>query len=148
MKSPRKDESEITPKPTGLGPHSGPYTTPDKLSLLTPVPYRLSLSPPQRFSQSLSTSHQIGSADHLKRGKIDYISIDGDGDRGGVDGYNDDDEGGDGKWCGGGSDDDDSPQSSPLAMSAMIRVTSFSAFSSEPIYYADDAERRMGKLKK
>ena len=66
----------------------------------------------------------------------------GSGNGGDGDGYNNDDD------DLGGTDSDDSPQSSPLALSAMIRVTSFSAFSSAPIYDDGDAERRMGKLKK
>ena len=47
-----------------------------------------------------------------------------------------------------GTDSDESPRSSPLAQLSMIRVTSFSAFSSAPIYDAEDAERRIGKLRK
>lgn len=48
----------------------------------------------------------------------------------------------------GATDSDDSPQSSPLALSTMIRVTSFSAFSSAPIYDAEGAERKFTKLRK
>ena len=47
-----------------------------------------------------------------------------------------------------GTDSDESLKSSPLALLSMIRVTSFSAFSSAPIYDAEDAERRIGKLRK
>ena len=91
--------------------------------------------------RALHHAHQIGSVDQLKRAMGSHAN-EGD-EEGEGDGYrpNDDDDLG-------ATDSDDSPQSSPLAMSAMIRVTSFSAFSSAPIYDAEDAERRVGKLKK
>ena len=91
--------------------------------------------------RALHHAHQIGSVDQLKK-TMGSNANEGD-EEGEGDGYrpNDDDDLG-------ATDSDDSPQSSPLAMSAMIRVTSFSAFSSAPIYDAEDAERRVGKLKK
>ena len=100
----------------------------------------------QHKGGALHHAHQIGSVDQLKRsiGSSNTNKGEDEGDEEGEgDGYrpNDDDDLD-------ATDSDDSPQSSPLAMSAMIRVTSFSAFSSAPIYDAEDAERRIGKLKK
>ena len=102
------------------------YRTPERM--LASAFKKLALSPPRRPHHL----QQIGSALQIRTPK--------DGE---TDGYyaNDDDDLG-------GTDSDDSPGSSPLAVSAMIRVTSFSAFGSAPIYDAEDAERRVGKLRK
>jgi hypothetical protein len=102
------------------------YRTPERM--LASAFKKLALSPPRRPYHA----QQTGSAMLIRTPK--------DGEH---DGYyaNDDDDLG-------GTDSDDSPGSSPLAVSAMIRVTSFSAFGSAPIYDAEDAERRVGKLRK
>ena len=69
-------------------------------------------------------------------------------DTGGTDGYCDDDE--DDMYT---TDADGSPSSAPpsptaIAAISFLRVTSFSAFSSAPIYDASGGERRTGKLQK
>ena len=89
--------------------------------------------------RSLHHAHQTGSVDQLKNG-MDSSEGDEEGEGDGYRPHDDDDIGA--------TDSDDSPQASPLAISSMIRVTSFSAFSSAPIYESEDAERRVGKLKK
>jgi Phosphatidylinositol 3- and 4-kinase len=96
---------------------------------------KLALNPPR----ALHHAHQTGSVDQLRRG-IDSSEGEEECEGDGYRPHDDDDMGG--------TDSDDSPQASPLAMAAMIRVTSFSAFSSAPIYESEDAERRVGKLKK
>jgi hypothetical protein len=98
--------------------------------------YSNSLSPPRR-SLSILLSDTTNLPDQF-RSKLN--------EGGGPDGYvNDNEYPYDDN---GATDSDDSPQSSPLALSAMIRVTSFSAFSSAPIYDAEGAERKFTKLRK
>ena len=105
---------------------------------------RLSVTPIRRPSPL-----QIGSADPSRyqrsnsRKSLDLLDIDG--------GYNANDEG---DATSPDASDDWFSKSSPLSSSSplkpptFLRVTSFSAFSSAPLYDAEGAERRVAKLQK